>query len=191
MTPDVGPSEPLRIYEHEAADNGQEGFVYVCGMRDGRSHAWLEREGLIVDITGDQFPDNDDPVCDDRRGMPSSKLTASTCRISTSMTTSRGPTWALHTRGYPCICWSRTTRRVDRVAAVERPNRSRFRTAWPAKTAPVTWKAALHHFPSLARPGWTPNPAGDRLAGSEACGPRKAGTPSSWCPAAGQADSRR
>jgi hypothetical protein len=48
-------------------DNGQEGFVYVCGMRDGHSHAWLERDGLIVDITGDQFADNEDPVCVSRR----------------------------------------------------------------------------------------------------------------------------
>jgi hypothetical protein len=32
-------------------------FFYVCGMRDGASHAWLEINGLIVDITGDQFPD--------------------------------------------------------------------------------------------------------------------------------------
>lgn len=48
-------------------DNGQVGFVYVCGIRDGHSHAWLEREGLIVDITGDQFPDNNDPVCVSRR----------------------------------------------------------------------------------------------------------------------------
>jgi hypothetical protein len=44
-------------------ENGQEGFVYVCGMRDGHSHAWLRRDGLIVDITGDQFPDNGDSVC--------------------------------------------------------------------------------------------------------------------------------
>lgn len=44
-------------------DNGQEGFVYVCGMRDGHSHAWLQRDGLIVDITGDQFPDNDQRIC--------------------------------------------------------------------------------------------------------------------------------
>ena len=40
-------------------DNGQKGFAYVCGMRDGHSHAWLERDGLIVDITGDQFADNE------------------------------------------------------------------------------------------------------------------------------------
>ncbi|MNF01004.1 hypothetical protein D3C80_1999280 [compost metagenome] len=26
-------------------------------MKDGASHAWLEVDGLIVDITGDQFPD--------------------------------------------------------------------------------------------------------------------------------------
>jgi hypothetical protein len=44
-------------------DNGQEGFVYVCGVRDGHSHAWLQRDGLIVDITGDQFPDNEKRVC--------------------------------------------------------------------------------------------------------------------------------
>jgi hypothetical protein len=31
-------------------------FLYVCGMKDGASHAWLEVGGLIVDITGDQFP---------------------------------------------------------------------------------------------------------------------------------------
>ncbi|WP_426215754.1 hypothetical protein [Pseudomonas sp. DWRC2-2] len=30
-------------------------FFYVCGMKDGASHAWLEVDGLIVDITGDQF----------------------------------------------------------------------------------------------------------------------------------------
>jgi len=48
-------------------DNGQKGFAYVCGMRDGHSHAWLERDGLIVDITGDQFADNEDPVCVSRR----------------------------------------------------------------------------------------------------------------------------
>ncbi|AXI60063.1 hypothetical protein DLD99_06135 [Pseudomonas kribbensis] len=30
---------------------------YVCGMKDGASHAWLEVDGLIVDITGDQFSD--------------------------------------------------------------------------------------------------------------------------------------
>ncbi|PLV12574.1 hypothetical protein [Pseudomonas guariconensis] len=28
---------------------------YVCGERDGSSHAWLELDGLVIDITGDQF----------------------------------------------------------------------------------------------------------------------------------------
>lgn len=32
-------------------------FFCVCGMKDGASHAWLEVDVLIVDITGDQFPD--------------------------------------------------------------------------------------------------------------------------------------
>lgn len=32
-------------------------FFYVCGMKDGALHAWLEVDRLIVDITGDQFPD--------------------------------------------------------------------------------------------------------------------------------------
>ena len=36
-------------------DEGLSGFDYVLGQRDGCSHAWLERRGLIVDITGDQF----------------------------------------------------------------------------------------------------------------------------------------
>lgn len=28
---------------------------YVCGERDGGSHAWLELDGLVIDITSDQF----------------------------------------------------------------------------------------------------------------------------------------
>lgn len=35
--------------------HGYSGFEYVWGERDGRSHAWLERNGLAVDITADQF----------------------------------------------------------------------------------------------------------------------------------------
>jgi hypothetical protein len=31
-------------------------FHYVCSAKDGASHAWLELDGLIIDITGDQFP---------------------------------------------------------------------------------------------------------------------------------------
>lgn len=28
---------------------------YVCGEQDGGSHAWLELNGVVIDITGDQF----------------------------------------------------------------------------------------------------------------------------------------
>lgn len=45
------------------ADLGCAGFKYICGERgtqdDGTwtSHAWLQRDTLVVDITGDQFVD--------------------------------------------------------------------------------------------------------------------------------------
>jgi hypothetical protein len=32
-------------------------FDYVLGEREGCSHAWLQRESLIIDITADQFDD--------------------------------------------------------------------------------------------------------------------------------------
>jgi len=37
-------------------------FNYILGDREGRSHAWLEQGDVIVDITADQFDDNDQPV---------------------------------------------------------------------------------------------------------------------------------
>ncbi|MDN5873434.1 MAG: hypothetical protein L0H29_03505 [Sinobacteraceae bacterium] len=45
------------------ADCGQTGFALVSAWRgtaqrnDRCSHAWLERRGLVVDVTGDQFPE--------------------------------------------------------------------------------------------------------------------------------------
>lgn len=42
------------------ADQGFHNFDYVLGYfkrPNGPSHAWLEGEGLIIDITGDQFID--------------------------------------------------------------------------------------------------------------------------------------
>lgn len=37
---------------------GVEGIEYVHGVfRGGKSHAWLEISGYVVDITADQFPD--------------------------------------------------------------------------------------------------------------------------------------
>lgn len=38
-------------------DNGYDGFDYVCGWKDTQSHAWLEKDGLIVNITLNQFDD--------------------------------------------------------------------------------------------------------------------------------------
>ena len=44
-------------------DRGIPGFKYICGERGSRadntwtSHAWLQREDLVVDLTADQFPD--------------------------------------------------------------------------------------------------------------------------------------
>ena len=34
----------------------------MLGLRDGCSHAWIQREGLIIDITADQFDDVTEPV---------------------------------------------------------------------------------------------------------------------------------
>jgi hypothetical protein len=36
-------------------DSGFQGATYVAGLRDRYSHAWLELEDLIIDITVDQF----------------------------------------------------------------------------------------------------------------------------------------
>jgi hypothetical protein len=43
---------------------GERGWVYIAGRRksDGYTHAWIEKKGLIVDITSDQFDDGRDPV---------------------------------------------------------------------------------------------------------------------------------
>jgi hypothetical protein len=42
---------------HYLRANGFPGAEYVNGIRriDGESHAWIETDGIIVDITGDQF----------------------------------------------------------------------------------------------------------------------------------------
>ena len=37
-------------------------FDYVLGNRDGWSHAWLQNGSIIIDITADQFDDQDLPV---------------------------------------------------------------------------------------------------------------------------------
>jgi len=49
---------------HYLRQNGFPGAEYVNGVRrsDGESHAWIETEGIIVDITGDQFAEVADEV---------------------------------------------------------------------------------------------------------------------------------
>jgi len=49
---------------HYLRENGFPGAEYVNGIRrrDGQSHAWIETEGIIVDITGDQFAEVADEV---------------------------------------------------------------------------------------------------------------------------------
>ena len=49
---------------HYLRENGFPAAEYVNGIRrfDGESHAWIETEGIIVDITGDQFAEIADEV---------------------------------------------------------------------------------------------------------------------------------
>lgn len=42
--------------------NGHTGFVYILGWRGERSHAWLLRNSLVIDITADQFEDQEQHV---------------------------------------------------------------------------------------------------------------------------------
>ena len=43
-------------------DQGFPPFSYICGYRHGLSHAWLQQDGWVVDITSDQFDDGPGPV---------------------------------------------------------------------------------------------------------------------------------
>ena len=47
---------------HHLSNNGFENIQYANGHRSEESHGWLEIEGVIVDITADQFADEDRPV---------------------------------------------------------------------------------------------------------------------------------
>lgn len=42
--------------------NGFGHFDYVFGTQEGKTHAWLQKARLVVDITADQFADMDRPV---------------------------------------------------------------------------------------------------------------------------------
>ena len=46
--------------------NGFVDFDYVFGEQAGKSHAWLQKASLVVDITADQFNDNDHSVIVER-----------------------------------------------------------------------------------------------------------------------------
>jgi hypothetical protein len=43
-------------------DNGIEPVEYICGLKGGRSHAWVRVGDIVADITADQFPDVNEPV---------------------------------------------------------------------------------------------------------------------------------
>ena len=49
--------EVCLLLGHYLRENGFPEAEYVNGIRrsDGRSHAWIETDGIIVDITSDQF----------------------------------------------------------------------------------------------------------------------------------------
>lgn len=40
-----------------------ENVEYVCGERNGQSHAWIELKQYIIDITGEQFDGINESVC--------------------------------------------------------------------------------------------------------------------------------
>ena len=43
-------------------DNGEIGITYVTGTNGRQTHGWLESDGIIIDITADQFDGFDDLV---------------------------------------------------------------------------------------------------------------------------------
>jgi hypothetical protein len=56
--------EVCLLLGHYLRENGFPAAEYVNGIRprDGESHAWIENDGIIVDITADQFAEIADPV---------------------------------------------------------------------------------------------------------------------------------
>jgi hypothetical protein len=43
------------------SDSGLGQWIYRTGFTTSRTHAWVEQNGILVDITADQFPDWDEP----------------------------------------------------------------------------------------------------------------------------------
>lgn len=44
-------------------------YEYICGMRGEQSHAWIAHNGLIIDITADQFPETNERVIVSSRSL--------------------------------------------------------------------------------------------------------------------------
>lgn len=85
-------------------DHGVAGFEYICGDRgshdDGTwtSHAWLHRDGLVIDITADQFDDGPGPVI-----------------VSSDSAWHRGFDWVTFAFGLSQLARARNIRPVPRV----------------------------------------------------------------------------
>ncbi len=75
------------------SEHGYGPFRYVLGGREERSHAWIEGNGLIIDITADQFSDFDEPVFVSKRsswheGFKGKSMHAADYRLYDSYTSS-------------------------------------------------------------------------------------------------------
>ncbi|WP_327427298.1 hypothetical protein [Streptomyces sp. NBC_01236] len=57
-----GDASPLLGQFLKDQGHGEWHYVSGCRERDYHSHAWLERDGWILDITADQFSDVTEPV---------------------------------------------------------------------------------------------------------------------------------
>jgi hypothetical protein len=50
------------ILSHYLKEKGYGEFDYILGGRMGKSHGWLKQNDIIIDITADQFEDNNEKV---------------------------------------------------------------------------------------------------------------------------------
>lgn len=55
-------SDASLILAHYLKEKGFGEFEYYSGKRMGKSHGWLKQNEIIIDITADQFADNDEKV---------------------------------------------------------------------------------------------------------------------------------
>jgi hypothetical protein len=84
------------------AECGEEGFLYICGERGSQqdrswmSHAWLDRDGLIIDITADQFPDAPAGVIVERNSVWHQRFQCEDDPEPSDFRKWHGPTYHLH-----------------------------------------------------------------------------------------------